>query len=346
MLGLANRSSVQRHPNVTSSRGGTTSPVAVEPEHVVDDQSFMDSLKELTAQISETNEQAVRSIILSLKSKKDIQKNLLLFDIVQEYFSNSFRMSDLCNALEDCLKRARDRQLILRVAVQLFKGEGENDLNKRVKYHRVVEELKKFKNAEDPFAVFSQILDKVREQQQSLVDKLKRHEKKIKKKLLILKVWRVMLGTILASVSLTLMICQVVVSVAGLSHVADALGSAASASSSLSLTLESKNKSHCDELKRELELISSMRVRAFYELTDLDEIHVGVDRLEKQLQSLMQNADYVIGGEEMAKLGFEEIEKSMDKFMKTLEELGRHADTCSNDLKNGRMAIQDKINIY
>lgn len=379
MLRLVNRSSVQLHRNVRSSRGTTNPTVvspanpsavslanatavspanptavspanatAVSPANVVDDQSFSDSLKELTSLINETNEQAVRSILHTLESNEDIRKNLQLFDLVQEYFSNSFRMSDLCNALEDSLKRARDRQLILCVAVQLFKEEEEigDGANNEDKYLRAMEELKKFKDTENPFAGFAQVLEKVREQQQSLVDKLNYHNKKIKKKLLFLKVWRTVSNTILTSVTLTLMIVQVAVTVAGMSSVGSALGSAASASSTLSLTLESKFKSDHDELKKEMELIISMKVNAWAELMNLNETHVGVDRLEKQLESLMKNAGFALGGKEKAKLGFEEIEKSMDKFTKTLEELGGHADKCSNDLKKGRSAIQDKINMY
>lgn len=153
-----NSSSVQLHRNVRSSEGAIN-PTVVSPDHVVDDQSC---LKELTSQINKTNEQAVRSILDILESKEDIKKNLQLFDLVQEYFSNSFRMSDLCNALEDSLKRARDRQLILRVAVQLFKEEEEigDGANNEDKYLRAMEELKKFKDTENPFAVFAQVLEK------------------------------------------------------------------------------------------------------------------------------------------------------------------------------------------
>ncbi|RWR88146.1 UPF0496 protein [Cinnamomum micranthum f. kanehirae] len=339
-----NSSSVQLHRNVRSS-GGATNATVVSPDHVVDDQSC---LKELTSQINKTNEQAVRSILDILESKEDIKKNLQLFDLVQEYFSNSFRMSDLCNALEDSLKRAHDRQLILRVAVQLFKEEEEigDGANNEDKYQRAMGELKKFKDTENPFAVFAQVLEKVREQQQSLVDKLNHHNKKIKKKLLFLKVWRIVSDTILASITLTLRIVQIAVILAGMSPVASLLGTAATVSYALTKTLDSKFKSSQDELKQEMDLIGSMKMQAWVELTELNEIHDGVDRLEKQLQSLMKNADSALGGKEQAKLWFVEIEKSMDKFMKTLEELDQLAGKCSNDLKKGRLAIQDKINRY
>ncbi|KAF2316566.1 hypothetical protein GH714_041907 [Hevea brasiliensis] len=81
-----------------------------------------DSLKEVTECLLEMNQEVVKVI---LECKKDIWKNQELFELVEEYFENSLQTLDFCTALEKCLKRARDSQLLILVAIQQFEEESE-----------------------------------------------------------------------------------------------------------------------------------------------------------------------------------------------------------------------------
>ncbi|KAJ8628183.1 hypothetical protein MRB53_021490 [Persea americana] len=70
------------------------------------------------------------------------------------------------------------------------------------------------------------ILEKVREQQQSLCDELGLHYKSIKMKLVILKVFRGVCRAIFLLINFAIVVCQVVLPFAGHNALAAALGSA------------------------------------------------------------------------------------------------------------------------
>lgn len=340
-------SSAELNQYVRSLRRSITNEFLDGPEGVFPAESPLDTLKGMTIQINKTNEQAVKTILNAFQRKKHMWKDQKMFDLVKDYFSNSFLLSELCNAFEDCLKRASDRQLILRVAVELFKGEEKNGDGSSNRYARALEELNKFRNTEDPFAKFSQVLDKVIMKQKSLVDKLNRHDKKFKYWVLGINLGRIISGTIFMSAAFTLTILAVLVKVAGMPAMAPLFGVVASASFSICTSIESLSKSYVDELKRKIRLISSMKQSAFIVLNDSLEIRNAVDKLERLLQSLMENVDFA-NGEDGAAVGlmFGEIERSMQIFKETLEDLGKYASTCSKHLKNGRLLIQNKICNY
>lgn len=80
-----------------------------------------DSLKEVTECLLEMNQEVVKVI---LDCKKDIWKNQELFELVEDYFENSLKTLDFCAALEKGLRKARDSQLLILVALQQFEDES------------------------------------------------------------------------------------------------------------------------------------------------------------------------------------------------------------------------------
>ncbi|XP_074293089.1 UPF0496 protein At4g34320-like [Silene latifolia] len=123
-----------------------------------------------------------------LECKQDIWKTPDLFDLVEEYFENSLQTLDLNLCLEKCLKRVRDGQLLIMVALQQFEGEksaGETE------YLKTLEELKIFKEAGDPFTdEFFHIFQSVYRQQASMLEKLQIQKNKLDKKLKNVHAWR------------------------------------------------------------------------------------------------------------------------------------------------------------
>ena len=307
------------------------------PNTVTPIQSSSDTLREMNFRITEANEQAVESILHALEHDKHMRKSRKLFHLINDYFSNSFLMSELCNALEECLRSARNRQLILRTAVELFNEEEENT-NGAQRYVRALEELKRFLKAENPFPLFSRVLDNVFLKQKALADKLNCCDEKNKYCLLHLKAWKRFSRIICLLVDFRIMILCVMARLAGQSQWAASFSSG---------SIEKRFKSNNDQTKRELELTSTMKECAFVELNDLKEICSTVDQLEKQLKTLLQNANFALGGQDAAvKLRFEEIERNMGRFTETLDELGQSARRCSQDLQKGSLVIKDKIRIH
>lgn len=298
-----------------------------------------DSLKEVTECLLEMNQEVVKVI---LECKKDIWKSQELFELVEEYFESSLQTLDFCTALEKCLKRARDSQLLILVALQQF--EEENEMGAGHRYVRTLEELKNFKAAGDPFTEeFFQIFQSVYKQQISMLEKLQLRKNKLDKKLKYIHSWRKVSSIIFAATFATVLICSVVAAAMAAPPVAAALAAAASIPlGSMGKWIDSLWKNYENALKGQKEMISSMQVGTYVAIKDLDNIRILIDRLEIEIEALLQNVDFVIE-EEAVKIGVEEIKKKLGVFMKNVEDLSVQADTCSRDIRRARTVVLQRI---
>lgn len=296
------------------------------------------SLKEVTECLLEMNQEVVKVI---LECKKDIWKNQELFELVEEYFENSLQTLDFCTALEKCLKRARDSQLLIVVALQQFEEEDEVEGSR---YLRTLEELKKFKAAGDPFTEeFFQIFQSVYRQQMLMLEKLQLRKSKLDKKLKYIHAWRKVSSMIFAATFAAVLICSVVAAAMAAPPVAAALAAAASLPlGTMGKWIDSLLKNYENALKGQKEVISSMQVGTYVAIKDLDTIRVLIDRLEIEIESLLQTTDYVIK-EEAVKFGIEEIKKKLGVFMKNVDDLGVQADMCSRDIRRARTVVLQRI---
>ncbi|KAL0412507.1 UNVERIFIED_CONTAM: hypothetical protein Sradi_1452400 [Sesamum radiatum] len=298
-----------------------------------------DSLKEVTECLLEMNQEVVKVI---LDCKKDIWKNQELFDLVEDYFENSLKTLDFCAALEKCLKRARDSQLLIHVALQQF--EEEEDGNE--KYSKTLEELKSFKDAGDPFTEdFFRIFQSVYMQQMLMLEKLQLKKNKLDKKLRYIHAWRKVSSIIFAATFAAVLICSVVAAAMAAPPVAAALAAATSIPlGSMGKWIDSLLKNYENAVKGQKEIINCMNVGTYVTIKDLDSIRVLIDRLEIEIESLLGNAEFaVINGDEAVRVGVEEIKKKLDVFMKNIEELGVQADNCSRDIRRARTVILQRI---
>lgn len=296
------------------------------------------SLKEVTGCLLEMNQEVVKII---LDCKKDIWRNQELFELVEDYFENSLQTLDFCTALEKCLKRARDGQLILHVALQQFEEEDADGK----KYVRTLEELRNFKAAGEPFTEeFFQIFQSVYKQQVLMLEKLHLRKSKIDKKLRHVKVWRKVSSIIFAAAFAAILICSVVAAAMAAPPVAAALAAATSIPvGSMGKWFDSLWRDYEVALKGQKEVVSSMQVGTYVAIMDLDSIRVLVDQLEIQIDSLSQSADFALRDEEAVKLGIEDIRKKLGVFMKSIEDLGEQADKCSRDIRRARTVVLQRI---
>ncbi|KAB2635718.1 hypothetical protein D8674_026252 [Pyrus ussuriensis x Pyrus communis] len=297
-----------------------------------------DSLKEVTGCLLEMNQEVVKVI---LECKKDIWKNQELFELVEEYFENSLQTLDFCTALEKCLKRARDSQLLILVALQRFEEETEMGGGQ---YTRTLEELKNFKAIGDPFTEeFFQIFQSIYKQQILMLEKLQMRKNKLDKKLKCINAWRKVTGMIFVATFTAVLICSVVAAAMAAPLVAAALAAASSIPvGSMGNWIDSLWKNYENVLRGQKEVISSMQVGTYVAIKDLDNIRVLVDRLEIDIESLLHNAIFAID-EEAVKVAIEEIKKNLGVFMKNVEDLGTQADICSRDIRRARTVVLQRI---
>ncbi|KAK4437797.1 hypothetical protein Salat_0113700 [Sesamum alatum] len=299
-----------------------------------------DSLKEVTECLLEMNQEVVKVI---LDCKKDIWKNQELFELVEEYFENSLKTLDFCAALEKCLKSARDRQLLIHVALQQFDEEDGAEGNDG-RYLKTLEELKNFRDAGDPFTEeFFQIFQSVYRQQMLMLEKLQSRKNKLDKKLKYIHAWRKVSSIIFAATFAAVLICSVVAAAMAAPPVAAALAAATSIPlGSMGRWIDSLLKNYENAVKGQKEIINCMNVDTYVTIKDLDSIRVLIDRLEIEIESLLQSTDFAIN-EEAVKVAVTEIRKKLVVFVKNIEELGAQADNCSRDIRRARTVILQRI---
>ncbi|XP_045819684.1 UPF0496 protein At4g34320-like [Trifolium pratense] len=297
-----------------------------------------DSLKQITECLLDMNQEVVKVI---LECKKDIWKSQELFELVEEYFENSLQTLDFCTALEKCLKRARDSQLLILVAIQIFEEESESGDKC---YARTLQELKNFKSAGDPFTEeFFQIFQSVYRQQIIMLEKLQIRKNKLDKKLKCIHSWRKVSSMIFVATFAAVLICSVVAAAIAAPPVAAALAaSTAIPIGSMGKWIDSLWKNYEIALKGQKEVIGSMQAGTFIAIKDLDNIRVLIDRLEIEIESLLHSVDFAIE-EEAVKIAIEEIKKKLNVFMKNVEDLGVQADVCSRDIRRARTVVLQRI---
>ncbi|KAJ8450872.1 hypothetical protein Cgig2_032497 [Carnegiea gigantea] len=298
-----------------------------------------DSLKEVTGCLLDMNQEVVKVI---LDCKKDIWKSQELFELVEDYFENSLQTLDFCTALEKCLKKVKDTQLLVMVALQQF--DDEQVSGEKTKYAKTLEELRNFKEAGDPFTQeFFQMFQSVYKQQMSMLEKLQIRKNKLDKKLRCIKAWRKVSNVIFVATFAAVLICSVVAAAMAAPPVAAALAAASALPiGSVGRWIDSLWKNYENAMKGQKELINTMQVGTYVAIKDLDNIRVLIDRLEIEIETLLKNVDFAIKEDEV-KVGIEEIKKKMGVFAKNVEELGVQADMCSRDIRRARTVILQRI---
>lgn len=298
-----------------------------------------DTLKEVTECLLEMNQEVVKVI---LHCKKDIWKNQELFELVEEYFENSLQTLDFCAALDKCLKRVRDSQLMILVALQHF---DEDEGVEENRYEKTLEDLKNFKDAGDPFTEeFFKIFHSVYKQQMVMLEKLQAKKMKLDKKVKYIQTWRKVSTVIFVATFAAVLLCSVVAAAIAAPPVAAALAAAAAIPlGSMGKWINSLLKNYENAIKGQKEIISSMQVGGYVAIKDLDTIRVLVDRLQMDIEELMRKAEHVIEGDEMVKIAIEEIKIKLNSFMKNVDDLGMQADNCSRDVRRARTVVLQRI---
>lgn len=298
-----------------------------------------DSLKEVTECLLEMNQEVVKVI---LDCKKDIWKNNELFELVEDYFENSLKTLDFCAALEKGLRKARDSQLLILVALQQF--EDESLVEGGNGYEKTLEELKNFKEAESPFDEdFFKMFQSVYKHQMLMLEKLQHRKNKLDKKLKSIHTWRKLSSIIFVATFATVLICSVVAAAMAAPPVAAALAAATAIPlGSMGKWVDSLWKNYENALKGQKEVISSMQAGTFVAVKDLDNIRILIERLEIEIKGMVMCAEFAVE-HEAVRIGIAEIKKKLEVFKKCVEELGVQAGLCSRDIRRARTVILQRI---
>ncbi|KAK7824484.1 upf0496 protein [Quercus suber] len=268
-----------------------------------------------------------------------------MFSLVEIYFDNSQKTLEFCTALENCLKRTRDNQLMMiQLAVSHFEEEVGDGVDGE-KYVKTLQELRKFKAAGDPFTEgFFELFQSVYIQHLSMFSKLQQRKGTLDKKLKSVKTWSTVSNVIFVSAFVSVLIFSVVAAALAAPPVVTALAAAlAVPMGPVGKWCNSLWKRYETALKGQREVISTMQVGTFVTMKDLESIRVLVSKVEIKVESLMQNADFALREEEVVKFAMDEIKKKLEEFMDDIQKLSQHGDKCSREITRARTVLLRKI---
>ncbi|KAL1204297.1 hypothetical protein V5N11_029495 [Cardamine amara subsp. amara] len=304
-----------------------------------------DALIEVSGCLLDMNHDVVRFII---ESREDALDNKDLSDLVNAYFDSSIKTLDFCNAIDNCVKRARIGQLHLQFAVKQFEIESSEN-NKSVepgtnKYAKTLEELKKFKASGDPFdGEFFTLFESVYEQQVLLLEIIHKQRSRLDKKLKNIKNWKKISNVVFVTAFVSVLIFSVVAAAVAAPPVVTALAAA------LAVPMGSVGK-WCNYLwskyetsvKRQKDIVLSMSFGARMTMKDMENIGAHIDKLKIEMESMMQKVDFALNEKEeevAVRLSMQEISKKFDVFTERIEEVGENAAKCSKDITRARTIV-------
>ncbi|KAG2316989.1 hypothetical protein Bca52824_020111 [Brassica carinata] len=303
-----------------------------------------EALIEVSGCLLEMNQEVVRFII---ESREDVWDNKDLTCLVNAYFDSSIKTLDFCNSVDNCVKRARIGQMIIQFAVKQFEMESKNtsaEPGGANKYAKTLEELNKFKASGDPFdGDFFMLFESVYEQQVMLLEILHKQKRKLDKKLKNIKHWKKISNVVFVTAFVSVLIFSVVAAAIAAPPVVTAVAAA------LAVPIGSVGK-WCSHLwkkyetavRRQKDVVLSMKVGAYITMKDMENIRVHVDKLKVEMESMMQRVDFATkeGEDEVAvRFAMQEISKRFDVFTERIEEVGVNAAKCSKDITLARTIV-------
>ncbi|KAG6729537.1 hypothetical protein I3842_01G032900 [Carya illinoinensis] len=288
---------------------------------------YSDSIKEIVKCL---NEMHLEIANFNPKCKEDIWNNQAIFSFLKDYFHCSLRAVDVFTALENCMKRTRDNQLIVQFAVKHFEEEVEDGLD-GLKYVKTLQELRKFKDAENPFTdEFFQLLGSVYVEHESISEKLKPWQSKLDTKLKLVETWRIVSNVIFVVAFVSVLVLTVVAAAIKAPAWATALTGALSVPmGSVGTWCNSLWGRYQSALEGKRGVIRSMGEGTVTAKKDLGNIEALARRLRIETDSMLVKAEYALGQEEAVTLVIDEIQKKLEKFINIAQILTAKADRCS-----------------
>ncbi|XP_010550396.1 PREDICTED: UPF0496 protein At5g66675-like [Tarenaya hassleriana] len=300
-----------------------------------------DSLVEVSGCLLEMNHEVVRFIV---ESREDVWDNKDLTSLVNAYFDSTIKTLDFCNAVENCVRRARISQLIIRFAVKQYEIESQDvDKGNNNKYPKTLEELNKFKAASDPFDEdFFALFESVYEQQVLLLEELHKQKMKLDKKMKNIKTWRKVSNVVFMTAFVSVLIFSIVAAAVAAPPVVTAVAAAMAVPiGSVGKLCNYLWKKYDTAVKGQKGIVLSMKIGAYVAMKDMENIGVLVDKLKIEIESMLHKVDFALKEEEdvAVRLAIHEISRKLDVFTEKIEEVGENAAKCSKDITLARTVV-------
>ncbi|OVA09305.1 Protein of unknown function DUF677 [Macleaya cordata] len=333
-----------------------------------------DVVKEVVTNCFLETDQRVVEVIL--EGKKDIWNNKELCSLIDEYFKTSLHTLDFCIAIEKCLTNARDRQTILRAALQRLA----NSTPGGDEYKKAMEDLERYKSVQTHFTgEMLELFGTVYCEHFQMLQMLQTQRIQLDKKLKKVKSWRKTANIIFVATFVTILICSIVTAAVAAPPIVTAMVAAGAATAAWAPTerwLKKLWKGYEDAVKEQKEAISSMQAGTIVAIRDLENIRLLVERLGMETANSFRqingnllvegniNGNLLVEGningnllveeringnllflEEKNKiqLVIQEIENKVSIFSRNIDELGEYVSCCSRNIQKARSVVLQRI---
>ncbi|CAH8332745.1 unnamed protein product [Eruca vesicaria subsp. sativa] len=304
------------------------------------------SLMEVYGFLLDLNGDVVRRII---DSKEDVSTNKELSSLVDVYFKITSKTLDFCKTVDNCVKRAEISQLIIRYAVKNFEAESvdtddlEQNIKKKKKYAKTLDELNKFKAMGDPFdgEFLTQYESSFYEQQALLLEELGKLKANLGKKQRNVKTWMRISNILFITAYVSIFILSVVAAVMSFPPVVSPI------ITGLTKPIEYVEewckkmwKKYEKAVKTKRELVSTVETGARVNKSATDNIRDKVDILRKRISDILESVEFAVETEEdelATKLAMQEIEKTVDGLTDKIKEVGQGAARFSSSIGLGEI---------
>ncbi|CAH8332760.1 unnamed protein product [Eruca vesicaria subsp. sativa] len=286
-----------------------------------------------------------RDVVMKIiDSKEDVRKNKDLRSLVHLYFKNSSKTLDLCNTIENCVKRAENSQRIIRQAVNQFEDESVGAESKKNKYAKTLEELNKFKAMGDPFdGEFLTQYESVYEEKVLLLNKLSKLRAKLDKKERNVKIWRRLSNIVFISAFASLLLLSVLAAaltaplvltavVAGLSRPIEIVGE----------WCNEMWKNYEKGVKSQRASVSTVENDTKDDKIATETIREEVEKVRKRISDILESVEFAVEREEdelATRLAMQAIKKKIDGLTDEIKEVGQHAAMFRDGVALGRLVV-------
>lgn len=307
-------------------------------------------IKDLGKVISNLDHMHDISVQVIIESQEDIRNDKELFNLVICYFNCVRDVLKFYSSLDDCLTRAHRKQWEMYDALTDF--EEERGENVGEKYVKILRELKKCKEAANPFTdSFFTFLQSVNQQQAEMLQELQSCKKKLDKNIKSAEACRRVTTAIFVTAFVATVIFSVVAVAIGAPPVAIAVPTALTAPiGTVGEWCRSWWGKYQSKLEKKGELINLMAAESgtMISINELEMIQSLVSKLETVIGLIMQNAGFALGEEqeEAVKREVSEIKEKVAGVMTDISVLWEQADKSRRDIVLKRQVMVQKLITY
>ncbi|KAK5843692.1 UPF0496 protein At2g18630-like [Gossypium arboreum] len=278
---------------------------------------------------SDTLPNRTHNVINSLAVDSDLKS------LMKEYFDNFEKTLEFCTALKDCLEHVRNNHGIIESALKCYDEEDKLEVGTIEENSvKALGELRKFKEAEEPFVKQFLVLKKMAHRRyESMQGKVRALKKTLKKKLESWETWRRVTMAFFVAAFISVLVFSVAAATKSAKPVITALAGALTAAIvPLGTWCNKWWKRNKEEIKKQKKLTTIMDIYGSSATT----IRALVDQLEIKKKSLLHSVDCVLTEGYTLKAAMDDINEKLKLVMPIITRLLRKTDDYGSKFRTDR----------